>query len=413
MNEQPIASKAGGAVAYRMIDSGSTVSVKEDSRLVDGIGGVCWDGAFVLNAYLERLFSSLRPEGPIELHVVELGCGAALTSKVVHTLASTLESNQGLKLRITATDRFTDLAELNCGALKDVDLAVVELDWESPDAASAIVESRGKADIMVGAEIMVLVKQQAHLISAIAALSHASTLTLLTADGPVPSSKYEALFCDSIRRAGFGHAEVARGCVTWSSDRETESKTAMLKSFVVGPGLLLQQDTSVAVASSSSRAQAKVREDKENDDTGTEGCWRALLLPPLPSASQFSEAESKDALPIPPLPTKTTKTVDELTTHRVLLFCKNVALRTCRRCHGRFVSGYKNAFNVPELCRFHPLLFVKRWHPSEVSLDCGHGDHEGYYGGGTKDYLAEFWDCCGSEDQSNVGCQTARCEGYS
>lgn len=412
MVERPIASRAAcGGVAYRMLDSVSNVSVKEDSRLVDGIGGVLWDGAFVLNAYLERLFLQLRPEAPIELHVIELGCGAALTSKVLHTLASTLESNQGLKLRITATDRFTDLAVLNCGALKDVDFAVVELDWESPEAASAIVSSRGKADIVVGAEIMVLIKQQIHLMAAIGTLSHASTLTLLTADGAVPSSKYEALFCDAMRRAGFGHAEVARGCVTWSSDLETESKTAMLKSFVVGPGLLLQQDT-------------KARGDKENDETGTDGgCWRAVMLPPPQpllrvqkmgqSASQFAEAESEKPLPVPPPSTQTIKTADaELTTHRVLFFCKNVALRTCKNCHGRFVAGYSNAFNVPELCRFHPLLFVKRWHPSEVSLDCGHGDREGYYGGGTKDYRAEFWDCCGSEDKSNIGCQTTRCHGY-
>ncbi|KAJ1423342.1 hypothetical protein B484DRAFT_106436 [Ochromonadaceae sp. CCMP2298] len=70
-------------------------SIHENTELVDGIGGVSWDGALVLSKVLEQL----TPAG----HLVELGCGAGLAGIVASRLG----------FRATLTDRYADLAALN------------------------------------------------------------------------------------------------------------------------------------------------------------------------------------------------------------------------------------------------------------------------------------------------------------
>jgi len=141
-------------------------------------------------------------------------------------------------------------------------------------------------------------------------------------------------------------------------------------------------------------------------------------------SQQQSQLASSEGLPVPaPRPAAKHSSAKKaeaeahalaLASHRVLLFFPQSALSTCRRCHRRFFSApaAAGAFNSPAQCRHHTELFVRRWHPCETRLDCGAGDGEGYYGGGTEEYAATFWDCCGAESLDAPGCRTARCEGY-
>ena len=155
----------GGSLEYLTATAEVSVIVTEDSTQVDGIGGVLWDGTFVMNEFLEQLLGSFHPVCPVELHIIELGCGAGLTSLVLDALLSAGKLNPLVNLKITCTDRFTDLAAQNCAsqAGRTVNVTVQELEWDTL-AGEKLAAERGKADIILGSEIMVLNKQQQHLI---------------------------------------------------------------------------------------------------------------------------------------------------------------------------------------------------------------------------------------------------------
>ena len=194
---------------YKLGSVRGTVSVKEDSSMVDGIGGVLWDGTLVLNRFLECLLLALWPENKAGLHVVELGCGAGLTSVLLSNLAEKCDGS--LKLRITATDRHSDLAAANNP--RD-DINVFDLDWSDAKASDELVARQGQVDIIIGSEIVVLNKQQQHLASTIATLSSPHTLVFLTVDD---ESKYEGEFVDAMARRGFTrHYTVASGSIHWA-----------------------------------------------------------------------------------------------------------------------------------------------------------------------------------------------------
>ena len=402
---------SGGSLKYLTATAEVSMIVTEDSTQVDGIGGVLWDGTFVMNEFLEQLLGSFHPVCPVELHIIELGCGAGLTSLVLDALLSAGKLNPLVNLKITCTDRFTDLAAQNCASKeRTVNVTVQEFAWGTL-AGEKLAAERGKADIILGSEIMVLNKQQQHLIDTIVALSHPKTLTFLTADGATQESKYEDNFCQAMmEQAKLCYAEVARGSVQWEKDQ-----IAFLSSF---------------------SAQGRLHFLHRSDKTTTSVPSRMILArdpspcpPPAPNFARLEcvgcerkplsreckddddeHAEEKYAnLPSPPTPTPTPYKVFE--SHRVILFFAQSALTTCRNCNQSGFHSHANILNPPN-CRYHPQLFVKRWHPAECKLSCGNGDGEGYYGGGTTDYAAEFWDCCGSENPSMPGCQIRRCEGY-
>lgn len=69
----------------------------------------------------------------------------------------------------------------------------------------------------------------------------------------------------------------------------------------------------------------------------------------------------------------------------------------CQHCLGHFVVDRTQG------CRYHPGLFVCRFHPNSARAS---GDGLGYYGDGAKNdgWPAKFWDCCGSEDDAAPGC---------
>lgn len=350
MFRMKIASKNGSIFTYHSNVLGE-VQVQEDSKQVDGIGGVLWDGSLLMNIYLEQLLASFVPESPMQLNIVELGSGAGLTSILISLLQNVISSN--LHINITATDRFVDLASLNCH--KHPNVCVSALDWTDDASVSELLKkNHGKVDLIIGSEILVLIKQQHHLVSTIKGLSNTNTLILATSDGVEPCSNYERQFLTLMRDIGFAANIVCKGAIKWSSTTE-----AMLEhcAFAASPNL-----------------KAPL----------------ACFLGPI-----FGFDESDES---------------SLEAHHVTMFYASSSARTCKHCHKQFLP-LLSALCSPS-CVHHPQLFVNRQHPSEIRMNCGYGDEEGYYGGGTETFEAKFWDCCGNSDKTCIGCAKRRCSSY-
>lgn len=194
-------SKVSTLTYYRV--GGGTVVVQEDTHQVDGIGGVTWEGAFVLCRYLEML-SIQRMSGAYRM--VELGAGTGLVGILAGLLGWT----------VTITDRFIDLATDNIkhATFPSSEVVAVELDWACRSSDALL------ADVVVGAEITCLRKQQAHLAATIVHVLQGSPggVVLLTFDGAADDgaqSQYESEFLQLMRTEGFRHTTVFAGSVQW------------------------------------------------------------------------------------------------------------------------------------------------------------------------------------------------------
>mmetsp|Transcript_6303 Transcript_6303/g.8847 ORF Transcript_6303/g.8847 Transcript_6303/m.8847 type:complete len:105 (-) Transcript_6303:16-330(-) len=79
----------------------------------------------------------------------------------------------------------------------------------------------------------------------------------------------------------------------------------------------------------------------------------------------------------------------------------------CKYC----LKMYQAEMNHDRACRYHPGLFVCRFHPNSAKASA---DGLGYYGDGEKNdgWPARFWDCCGSEDETVSGCSYRRHMSY-
>ena len=221
------------------------MTIKESSYMVDGIGGGVWEGAIILSNLVEAIVTPSH-------HVLELGCGAGLTGIVAGL--------QGAK--VTLTDRTTDLAEENISLLQKhletknwqqqqqqqqqqqperfPGIRSYELSWGANDIEKMILSERGRIDIIIGAEIACLRKQQNNLMETIDALSDPSTIVLLSFDDPpvqisssiLPTenistsssadngglgiiSKYERELDEKMKAAGFHRAVVCTATVEW------------------------------------------------------------------------------------------------------------------------------------------------------------------------------------------------------
>ena len=210
--------------------------LQEDTGMVDGIGGATWDGALVLAHVLQQALvrdvtataapsscfsSSSYSSRP--LRVVELGCGAGLLGILAHTLQPLAE--------VVLTDKEPDLASANVAASRvyasmlefleaerhpegchasskkaDTDEAanatdaasgaqmrVLELPFGEQSFASSELACSPPPDLILGAEIAVLYKQQPLLCQTLDCLAGPHSLVLLSIDGfPAASSSAEA-----------------------------------------------------------------------------------------------------------------------------------------------------------------------------------------------------------------------------
>lgn len=112
--------------------SNEMVLIKQDTKMVDGLGGEVWPGAIVLCRYLEQ---NSVVQGK---RVVELGCGTGLCGIVCMKL--------GAK-SVLLTDEYIDLALMN----KVDDIQVSVLDWEKP--SMVLDEWKTRFDIVLGSEV--------------------------------------------------------------------------------------------------------------------------------------------------------------------------------------------------------------------------------------------------------------------
>jgi Lysine methyltransferase len=227
--------------------------IKESTHMVDGIGGGTWEGAILMSKLLEAINVDCNHQ------VVELGCGAGLSGIVAALRGS----------RTEISDRVVDLATENIAFCRDqletgphnlcdygaitpvkgtkFDIRASELSWGLENNAETITDH---PDLILGAEITCLRKQQPDLMKTIEVLAGPRTLILLSFDDlPMPISMptsgtnrseregsdvtdsrcpvnvvsmYEREFGGRMQAAGFNRAVVCTAAVDWVKENVLE-----------------------------------------------------------------------------------------------------------------------------------------------------------------------------------------------
>jgi len=415
------------------------------------------DGALVLSQVLE-----LMTKDTGDTHIVEVGCGTGLCGIVAAKLGC----------KSTITDRSADLAKLNVDMVMqqmqaaaeapvNMDVRVYDMPWESSHAAAgnretvadadgeepvvsvnSVLDLRGRVDLIVGAEITCLRKQQGLLVDTVLQLtaSNPNAVALFSFDGhPQPNGcLYEQDMIERMAAVGFSHSVVYVGGCVWVTDHfnqhahqkgakvDEEEHSIQQPAHKVSRAYLV--DRTKEFRSPSERLHFPIDKSRGTSSKTTtqsaqgEAMWAVipdtesmtplgdsyerLDLPPQPPASN-SAAEAKQRQP----GSVNRTTISEEGLHHIIAFYRPAATRTCHRCHQQFFAH--NDFNPAHACRYHAGYFVCRWHPAETKCSIGgQGDGLGYYGNGQEDYAAEFWDCCGSEIKSALGCCASSHEPY-
>lgn len=262
--------------------------------------------------------------------------------------------------------------------------------WNVP----RVCRERGNVDIVVGAEITCLRKQQTLLIETICdvARQNPKVVVLLTFDGlyggsnaATAASKYERDFLEQMKAQRFRYSVITQATIRWRPTATNGHKIATLETHPVAAS----DSTTVAPS----------------------------VVFPRPAVTSASSAMDVDA-------DDDTGAFDDVFHHHVIAFYRSDATLTCQRCHREFFaqsnhrspSQTGNLFNPlqgltqcslaqDDRCRYHSGLYVCRRHPAETRCSInGLGDQLGYYGTGQEGWKAEFWDCCGAEDPQAAGC---------
>lgn len=370
---------------------------------------------------LENFCNPLRIDNEELPHVLELGCGTGLCGFAAAQVGC----------KVTSTDRNSDLVALNIehtmvGAR---DMTSYDLSWEASRTAEGtqtqgdtltiadIVHKRGKVDVVIGAEITCLRKQQPILVDTIVQLIHHSpeAIVLLSFDDVPPPNgcNYEAEMLKHMRERGFRHEVVCVADIDW-----TIVSTYSTGSSATAPGQPEGSETMLLRKVSTATLRDRTPEFVDVNNP--------LVLPFLGGAAASTvtleeKAPSANTPPPPPHNSSSSsglassaennaavreKTTTERTTHHITLFYRPTAVSVCSRCQREY-------FRHPTLtpvtrCVYHGSYYVCRFHPAEVRCSInGQGDGLGYYGNGREGYPAKFWDCCGEEGFDARGC----CEG--
>ncbi len=379
-------------------------------------------------------------------HVLELGCGTGLCGAIAAKLGC----------KSTITDRSADLAKLNVELISStpgvpLNIEVYDMPWESSVATAGdrptsmdaegeepvvsvdtVLNLRGKVDVIVGAEITCLRKQQGLMVDTIVQLtsSNPDAVVLLSFDSVPPPNGclYEQDMIQRMEAVGFTHSVVyVAGCV-WETDHftpdttsskksETVEHTSQLPVHKVSKAYVVDRTDEYRRANQrlhfpvggrnvTTSAETKFTESdyKDYDDvppvidlTEDKASSAATHTPPsLASLSLDCKAETKCSGV-----SRTTRSEEGV--HHITAFYRPAAAHTCRRCQQQYFAH--PALNPSQACRHHAGYFVCRYHPAETKCSInGHGDGLGYYGNGQEGYEAKFWDCCGSEDPAAEGC---------
>lgn len=318
-------------------------------------------------------------------------------------------------------------------ALSNADITITD---EDHITAVDLVSLRGKVDIIVGAEITCLRKQQGLLTDTIVQLceSNSEAIVLLSFDGAPPPNgcMYQKDMIARMAAKGFQHSTVCAAECEWvnqvipNADNKTGS-TKVSTAFIhdhtwkypsarnrVSFPCFHEVAPAVAESKQSNAKVPQAKDNKENahDKSNTKACYDDV--PPLPHVGAVdAEAKALAALSgdssdaISSGVKVAHKTTSEKTAHHIIAFYRPAAVNTCRTCQQQYFR--LPGLNSPQACRHHAGLYVCRRHPGETQCSInGLGDGLGYYGNGQDHWKAEFWDCCGSEDPTAMGCCAAR-----
>lgn len=199
--------------------------ISEDASQVDGIGGVLWEGALLLNHVLARL--SLRG-----LRVLELGCGTGICGLFAAACGA----------HAILTDREVDLVSSNvrCNpSLLEVEIA--PLTWSTDTTSLPHFDS---VDVIIGAEIAVLNKQHALLVATLHHYTSSHALVLLSFDGPPPPrhcSYAEHFLFYMTQQLRYHYEVVAHGHIAWREGLP-EGVTTMAEA---GEGKVLRREHAI------------------------------------------------------------------------------------------------------------------------------------------------------------------------
>jgi hypothetical protein len=186
---------------------GVVFSLEENSMLVDGIGGVLWDGSVILLDILDLL--------PIQgTKLIEFGCGIGI--------CGIFAAFKGAS--VTLTDREIDLVSQNIQTIsfpQDTNIVCQSLTWGQQ--SDPPIES---FDIMLVCECACLVKQQNSLVQTISERAGPSTLILVTFDGGPPPNdvQYESKFENLMKSNGFHSQCIDYSRVDWYEDTDGQEK---------------------------------------------------------------------------------------------------------------------------------------------------------------------------------------------
>lgn len=202
---------------------GVVLSLEENSMLVDGIGGVLWDGSVIILDILNSL--------PIQgMKLIEFGCGIGICG-IFAALKGAC---------VTLTDREVDLVSQNIQTIsfpQDTKIICQSLTWgEESDSPVQ------RFDIMLVCECACLVKQQSSLVQSIWERTGPTTLIFVTFDGQPPPNdvQYERKFEDLMRSKGFRSQCIDHSRVEWYEDSEGEEKNLSARVVHLGNTLPLK-----------------------------------------------------------------------------------------------------------------------------------------------------------------------------
>lgn len=148
-------------------------TIEEDTTCCDGLGGEVWNGALTLTLFLLSHFNSFEESKNIS--ALELGAGSGICSIALSHVCPSFE--------IHVTDRFVDLIDKNLQLLRQqCNITSQVLEWGDDQVLNRTF------DIIFGAEIACLTKQQGKLLKVIISHSHKNSVVYLSFDGFPPKA---------------------------------------------------------------------------------------------------------------------------------------------------------------------------------------------------------------------------------
>lgn len=179
--------------------SGVDISIEENTRQVDGIGGTTWDGSLLLCELLLRTRAALT-----ECTLLELGCGSGLCGICIAADCAVM----------VTTDQEIDLVQQNLYLNPHDNLSAVSLQWG--EELGTLSDQHW--DVLFGAEITCLKSQHGALVDTIDRLVDDRTIVLLTFDESWSNSGdivYKRSFIEGMTNRGFEHEPILDGEVSW------------------------------------------------------------------------------------------------------------------------------------------------------------------------------------------------------